>query len=102
VHGDILQANQDNAVPTTDGLDNVRRAIDLTEGGHAIEVKITPDTSNAAVQIRVNWYTPEQRKADHESAIAAAKSARVAVVFLWTRLSPVFGLPGRQNKLNVR
>jgi beta-glucosidase len=26
VHGDILQANQDNVVPTTDGLDNVRRA----------------------------------------------------------------------------
>ena len=25
VHGDILQANQDNVVPTTDGLDNVRR-----------------------------------------------------------------------------
>jgi beta-glucosidase len=24
VHGDILQANQDNAIPTTDGLDNVR------------------------------------------------------------------------------
>jgi beta-glucosidase len=28
VHGDILQANQDNVVPTIDGLDNVRRAVD--------------------------------------------------------------------------
>lgn len=53
VHGDILQANQDNAVPTTDGLDNVRRAIDLTAGAHAVEVKITPDTSNAPVQVRL-------------------------------------------------
>jgi beta-glucosidase len=51
------------------------------------------------VQVRLNWYTPEQRKADHEAAIAAAKNAKVAVVFVWTRLEPVFGLPGEQNKL---
>ena len=99
VHGDILQANQDNAIPTTDGLDNVRRAVQLTAGPHQVEVTTSPDSSNAPVQVRLNWYTPEQRKADHEAAIAAAKSAKVAVVFLWTRLSPVFGLPGEQNKL---
>jgi beta-glucosidase len=99
VHGDILQANQDNAVPTTDGLDNVRRSIRLTAGAHAIEVKISPNSSNAPVQVRLNWYTPQQRQADHEAAIAAAKSAKVAIVFLWTRLRPVFGLPGEQDKL---
>jgi len=99
VHGDILQANQDNVVPTTDRIDNVRRALDLTAGPHAIEVSTTPDSSDAAVQVRLNWYTPEQRKADHEAAIEAAKKAKVAVVFLWTRLSPVFGLPGDQDKL---
>jgi beta-glucosidase len=99
VHGDILQANQDNAIPTTDGLDNVRRAVDLTAGPHAIEITTGLDTSAAPVQVRLNWYTPEQRKADHEAAIAAAKNAKVAVVFLWTRLNPVFGLPGEQNKL---
>ena len=49
--------------------------------------------------MRLNWYTPEKRKADHEAAIAAAKNAKVAVVFLWTRLRPVFGLPGEQDKL---
>ena len=99
VHGDILQANQDNVVPTTDGIDNARRDIDLTAGPHAIEVSTTPDTSDAPVQVRLNWYSPEQRKADHEAAIAAAKTAKVAVVFLWTRGSPVFGLPGEQDKL---
>ncbi len=99
VHGDILQANQDNVVPTPDGLDNVRRAVELTAGAHEIEIKTSPDTSNAPVQVRLNWYTPEQRTADHEAAIAAAKSAKVAVVFLWTRLEPVFGLPGDQNQL---
>ena len=99
VHGDILQAGQDNAVPTTDGLDNVRRSIHLTAGAHAIEVNVSPDTSNAPVQVRLSWYTPEQRRADHEAALAAAKSAHTAVVFLWTRGKPVFNLPGEQNKL---
>lgn len=99
VHGDILQASQDNVVPTTDGIDNVRRAIDLTAGPHPIEIKTSPDTSNAPVQVRLNWYTPEQRKADHDQAVSAAKTAKAAVVFVWTRLQPVFGLPGDQDKL---
>jgi beta-glucosidase len=99
VHGDILQAAQDNAIPTTDGIDNVRRVINLAPGPHAIEIATTPDTSAAPVQVRLNWYTPQQRKADHEAAIAAAKKAKVAVVFLWTRLNPIFGLPGEQDKL---
>jgi beta-glucosidase len=99
VHGDILQANQDNVVPTPDGLDNVRRAIELTAGPHQLEIQTSPDSSGSPVQLRLNWYTPEQRKADHEAAIAAAKSAKIAVVFVWTRLTPVFGLPGDQDKL---
>jgi beta-glucosidase len=99
VHGDILQANQDNVVPTPDGLDNVRRAVELTAGPHQIEIRTTPDTSGSPVQVRLNWYTPEQRKADYDAAIAAAKKAKTAVVFVWTRLQPVFGLPGDQNKL---
>ena len=98
-HGDILQATQDNALPTTDGLDDVRRAVQLTAGAHAIEISTSSDSSNAPVQVRLNWYTPEQRKVDHEAAIAAARSAKVAVVFAWARLQPVFGLPGEQNKL---
>jgi len=99
VHGDILQANQDNVIPTPDGLDNVRRAVELTAGPHAVEIKTSPDTSSSPVQVRLNWYTPEQRTADHEAAISAAKKAKVAVVFVWTRRTPVFGLPGDQDKL---
>lgn len=99
VHGDVLQANQDNVVPTSDGLDNVRRAVVLSAGPHPIEIQINPDGSNAPAQVRLNWYRPEQRKADHEAAIGAAKAAKVAVVFVWTRGKPVFGLPGEQNKL---
>ena len=99
VHGDILQANQDNVVPTPDGLDNVRRALQLSAGPHTVEISTSPDSSGSPVQLRLNWYTPEQRKADHEAAIAAAKKAQTAVVFVWTRLTPVFGLPGDQDKL---
>jgi beta-glucosidase len=98
VHGDILQANQDNVLPTTDGLDNLRRAITLSAGKHSIRIAVGPDTSNNPVQIRLNWYTPEQRQADHAAAIAAAKRARVAVVFVWGRRAPCFEL-GEQNKL---
>ena len=99
VHGDVQHAGQDNIMPTLDGLDNVRRSIELNAGAHAIEVAVDPDTSSAPVQMRLNWYTPEQRKTDYDAALDAAKKAKVAVVFAWTRLHPTFGLPGDQNKL---
>jgi beta-glucosidase len=90
---------QDNVIPTTDGLDNVRRAVQLTEGVHRIEMSTSVDTSNQPVQVRLSWTTPESRKADHDAAIAAAKSAKIAVVFVWTRGKPDFALPGEQEKL---
>ncbi len=99
VHGDILQANQDNALPTVDGLDNVRRAVELTGGIHTIMLEISPDTSNAPVQVRLNWYTPESRAADHAAAIEAARHAKTAVVFVWARRAPAFVLPGAQDAL---
>jgi beta-glucosidase len=99
VHGDVQLAGQDNIAPTLDGLDNVRRTIQLKAGIHAIELGVDPDTSEAPVQVRLNWYTPTQRHTDHDAAIAAAKNAKVAVVFAWTRLHPTFGLPGDQDKL---
>lgn len=77
----------------------MRRAVELTAGLHTIEVNVTPDTSKAPAEVRLNWYTPEQRAADHAAAIAAAKNAKTAVVFLWSRLNPVFALPGEQDKL---
>jgi beta-glucosidase len=77
----------------------VRRPLELKAGPHAIEVAVDPDTSSAPVQVRLNWYTPEQRQADHDAAVAAAKNAKVAVVFAWARLHPTFSLPGDQDKL---
>lgn len=99
VHGDIQYATQDNGFPTVDGLDNVRRSVQLTAGPHEIIVTATGDTSDAPEQIRLNWMTPEQRRRAHQAALDAAKSAHTAVVFLWTRGKPAFGLPGEQDKL---
>ena len=99
VHGDILQANQDNVIPTTDGLDNVRRAIKLSKGRHTIRIEISPDTSDAPVQLRLNWYPPQARKRDFAAAVQAAKRAKIAIVFAWTRRVPAFVIPGEQNAL---
>ena len=99
VHGDVQHATQDNGLPTTDGLDNIRRAVQLSAGKHSIEIVTSIDTSNAPVQIRLNWMTPEARKQAHAAAIAAAKNADTAVVFAWTRDKPHFELPGDQDKL---
>jgi beta-glucosidase len=99
VHGDIQYATQDSGIPTVDGLDNVRRSVQLTAGPHTITVEATGDTSNAPEQIRLNWATPEQRRRNHQAALDAAKSTHTAVVFLWTRGKPVFALPGEQDKL---
>jgi beta-glucosidase len=99
VHGDIQHATQDNGFPTVDGLDNVRRSASLKAGAHEIQVTISGDTSGNPEQVRLSWVTPEQRAANHQAAIDAAKSAHTAVVFLWTRGKPSFGLPGEQDKL---
>ncbi|NYF90330.1 glycoside hydrolase family 3 C-terminal domain-containing protein [Tunturiibacter empetritectus] len=99
VHGDVQYATQDNGFPTTDGLDNVRRAVQLTAGPHSITVIASGDTSNAPEQIRLNWTTPELRESNHKAAIETAKKAHTAVVFVWTRGKPDFALPGEQDKL---
>jgi beta-glucosidase len=99
VHGDTVLGGKDGLLPTTDGLDNLRVAVDLTAGAHSLSVSVEGDTSNDPEQIRLAWMTPEQRKADHEAAIATAKAAKTAVVFAWTRGRPDFSLPGEQDKL---
>jgi beta-glucosidase len=99
VHGDILQANQDNVLPTTDGLDNVRVAVALTAGAHAIRVQIGPDSSHAPAQVRLSWVTPRRRALDRAASIEAARRAKTAVVFVWARRAPAFVLAGDQDRL---
>ncbi len=99
IHGDVTQAGQNNVLPTKDGLDDLRVEMGLKAGPHTIEVSVVPDTSNQPTQIRLNWMTPEQCKADYDSAIEAARHATMAVVFAWSADKPVFHLPGDQDKL---
>jgi beta-glucosidase len=105
VHGDTVLGGKDGLMPTTDGLDNVRVAVELTAGPHPVKVSIEGDTSNNPAQVRLAWVTPEERKKNHEAAIAAAKQAKTAVVFAWSRGKTDFTLPGNdsgdynQNKL---
>jgi beta-glucosidase len=73
--------------------------MELTAGPHRISLEIAPDTSNSPVQVRVSWVTPQQQVDNYRAAIEAAKQARTAVVFAWSRTRPVFGLPGDQDKL---
>jgi len=99
VHGDTVLGGKDGLMATTDGLDNLRTAVELTAGPHTLSATVEGDTSNDPEQIRLSWMTPEQRKADHDAAIVAAKRAKTAVVFAWTRGHPDFALPGDQNNL---
>jgi len=98
-HGDVLQAAQDNVLPTPDGLDNLRRRIELTSGRHALIVTAIGDDSGKPLQVRLNWATPEHKRADYAAAVAQAKIARTVVVFVWSRNEPVMALPGNQNQL---
>jgi beta-glucosidase len=98
-HGDVLQAGHDNVLPTPDGLDNLRRRIELSGGSHRLQVSASGDDSGQRLQVRLNWATPDKKRADYAAAIAAARSARTVVVFAWSRNEPVMGLPGNQDRL---
>jgi beta-glucosidase len=98
--GAILHPNQDSVLPTTDGLDNVRNFVTLKAGAHQLAVTNTGEQAGHPVQLRLAWVTPEQQKSNYDAAIAAARTAKKAVVFAWGRDRPeVFKLPGDQDKL---
>jgi beta-glucosidase len=99
IHGDITQAGQDNVLPTTDGLDDLRVQIHLTAGPHTLKVAVKPDTSNNPTQVRLSWVTPAQQKENYDAAITAAKHSRMAIIFAWSADDPVFHLLGDQDKL---
>ncbi|HYK99809.1 MAG TPA: family 16 glycoside hydrolase, partial [Steroidobacteraceae bacterium] len=98
-HGDIVFPNRDNVVPTTDGLDNVRRLVHLGAGSHAVQVEVAADGSSEPVQVRLAWVTPAMRESAFSAAVELAARCRTAVVFAWSRNRPYFGLPGDQDRL---
>ncbi|MGA9671486.1 MAG: glycoside hydrolase family 3 C-terminal domain-containing protein [Terracidiphilus sp.] len=99
IHGEVIQPGEQNIFPTTDGLDNLRAAMDLSAGPHRISIEVAPDSSNNPVQVRVSWVTPSQQAENYRAAIDAARHAKTVIVFAWSRTRPVFELPGDQDKL---
>jgi beta-glucosidase len=51
------------------------------------------------VQVRLAGVTPRMKQAAFEAAVDAARHAKTAVVFAWSRNRPSFGLPGEQDRL---
>ncbi|MCP3804664.1 glycoside hydrolase family 3 C-terminal domain-containing protein [Allokutzneria sp. A3M-2-11 16] len=74
----------------------------LTAGTHKIEVSGT--TYKGAMTFSLSWVTPRKAQQSLDEAVAAAKAAKTAVVFVhddssenWDR--PSLALPGRQDEL---
>lgn len=98
-HGDTVQPGQDNILPTTDGLNNVRRYVSLQKGIHEVVVKTVSDTSGHPIQVRLNWTTEGGRKQAIRDSVESAKNADIAIVFAWARLVPKYILPDHQDEL---
>jgi beta-glucosidase len=96
----------DGSAPTAtpDGLANNRTLLHLTAGTHTLKVNDTPDVSGDPVQVRLDWVTPQQVRANDQAAVAAAKAAKTAVVFAWDTGSGDLStpLPDGQDKLIER
>jgi beta-glucosidase len=99
LHGNVLQPEQDNVLPSRDGLDNVRREFQFVAGPHSLMIRLKAEPTGQPVQIRLAWVSPEQRAADYRQAIDTAAHASKAVVFAWSRGRPAFQLPGDQDQL---
>ena len=92
---------------TADGLSNASTPIHL-EAGVPTPIVITAGGTGRGgatpVQVRLAWVSPDIEKARIDEAVAAAKSARVAVVFVYDegtegRDRASLSLPGIQDKL---
>lgn len=98
-HGDFIQPAEDNVLPTTDNLDDVRRAVHLTKGSHSLVLTEQGDASGRPVQIRLSWMPPAAREHDYQAALDAVRQAKKVIVFAWARGRPDYDLPGDQDQL---
>jgi beta-glucosidase len=70
----------------------------LSAGTHPIEI-MASSTGRKPLDIRFNWMTPELLRSGIEKAATAAKSARTAVVFVWSVGGNNLVLPDEQDEL---
>ena len=94
-------------LPTADGLSNASTPIHL-EANVPTPISITAGGAGRGgaqpVQVRLSWVSPDIEQARIAEAVAAAKAARVAVVFVYDegtegRDRSSLSLPGIQDKL---
>lgn len=92
-------------LPTADGLSNTSTPIHLEAGvAMPITINVSPGRSAASLQVRLSWVTPDIERARIDEAVAAAKAARLAVVFAHDegtegRDRASLSLPGVQDAL---
>jgi beta-glucosidase len=78
-------------LPTTDNLDHSLSTMRLEAGRtYAIEIEGQSEQTHP-MQVRFGWITPEMKARARADAVAAAKAADTAVLFLWN------GRGGDQN-----
>jgi beta-glucosidase len=94
-----VKAGDAGVLPSTDGLNNKRAQVTLAAGPHTLTVAQTPDVSGDPVQVHLYWVTPSRARADHDAAVAAARTARTAVVFAWSKGNLSAPLPEGQDRL---
>lgn len=100
LHGEVIKAGAEGILPTTDNLCNFSKDVELAAGAHEISIHASADVSGEPVQVKLAWVTPREKESNYNAAIAAAKNAKTAVVFVWSRKNPPFEkLPGDQEKL---
>ena len=85
-------------LPTTDERDNGIGKIRLTAGPHQIAITAN-SIGQGPLSIRFSWITPQFRRAGMDAAVAVAKAARTAVVFVWSGMGGSFSLPEDQDDL---
>jgi beta-glucosidase len=100
-----------SVIRTADGLRNSSARVRLTAGVHTFELKVGaggfgpgPYRPTGPIQLRFAWVTPKHRQAKLDEAVAAARSARAAVVFAYNegtegRDRTSLALPGDQDAL---
>ena len=85
----VLVSRTLSLIPTSAGLTNATGRVYLSAGRHEIVVQAgvrqpyagEGGTPTRPYQLRLAWVTPEMRRAGIDAAVAAARSARAAVVF---------------------
>lgn len=93
-----------SVIPTVDGLSNATSTATLTAGtAYSLTIGGTA-AATTPLQIRFGWITPQQRQADIDAAVAAARTARTAVIFAYDEGTEgvdraSLALPGNQDAL---